>query len=288
MRILDQVRLGQFDVRPEIQASWDHYANCGVLNFNEAIPVEITNVYQWMTEEWPELNTNADQRARVWGQLEGLRPSFDNAWFGWRMSEIVTPKAMNRSFKLDARAIWAFDGGEDGGWAMILFERYDGRVCANHSWVLDLYHCSENGLDILWPDDLSEEEIEKQVGFVSVVFSPVVLAQSLMHCKNVVIEGQPLSPKRAKSFQRKHKTRPASFKTVKIEPVKTVIKRAGGVRGIGAEKAMHIVRGHFAEYTEEKPLFGKVTGRFFRPKHVRGNANIGVKPPDYSVQAPKK
>jgi hypothetical protein len=47
---------------------------------------------------------------------------------------------------------------------------------------------------------------------------------------------------------------------------------------------LHIVRGHFAEYTEEAPLFGRVTGRFFRSIHTRGNADLGVKKPDYKVK----
>jgi hypothetical protein len=71
--------------------------------------------------------------------------------------------------------------------------------------------------------------------------------------------------------------------------MKTVLRHAGGVQNIGARKAMHIVRGHFAEYTEERPLFGcpRNVGRFFRASHVRGDAKIGVKPAGYEVRAPK-
>ena len=43
-----------------------------------------------MTEEWPELNTTAAQRARVWDQLEGLRPSFDNPSHALAVGQLVS------------------------------------------------------------------------------------------------------------------------------------------------------------------------------------------------------
>lgn len=118
----------------------------------------------------------------------------------------------------------------------------------------------------------------------------MLLAQSLMHCKNVVVERKAKPPKLAKSFRRKHHgVAPATFHTVKIEPMKKVVRSAGGVEHLGIKKAMHIVRGNFATYTEEKPLFGypKNVGRFFRASHVRGDAKIGMKPASYEVRSPK-
>ena len=47
----------------------------------------------------------------------------------------------------------------------------------------------------------------------------------------------------------------------------------------------HMVRGNFAEYGADKPLFGKYTGRFWIPAHVRGKREEGqsVTPKDYVV-----
>jgi hypothetical protein len=47
--------------------------------------------------------------------------------------------------------------------------------------------------------------------------------------------------------------------------------------------ALHLVRGHFATYTEAAPLFGRQTGTFWRPAHTRGNAEHGVIEKDYEV-----
>jgi hypothetical protein len=127
------------------------------------------------------------------------------------------------------------------------------------------------------------------IAFIHQSTIPVLLAQSLMHCKNIVIARKPKPPKLMKSFRRKHHGAvPAAFHTVKIESMKKVMRSAGGIEHLGIKKAMHIVRGNFATYTEEKPLFGnaKNVGRFFRPSHVRGDAKIGMKPASYEVSKP--
>lgn len=49
---------------------------------------------------------------------------------------------------------------------------------------------------------------------------------------------------------------------------------------------LHVVRGHFASYTDDAPLFGKYTGTFWKPAHTRGSAEQGVVVKDYDVQAP--
>lgn len=50
--------------------------------------------------------------------------------------------------------------------------------------------------------------------------------------------------------------------------------------------SLHIVRGHFARYTPERPLFGKYTGTFWMPQHVRGSPTAGVVVKDYAVGPP--
>lgn len=46
----------------------------------------------------------------------------------------------------------------------------------------------------------------------------------------------------------------------------------------------HLCRGHFAEYTAEKPLFGKHVGRFWIPPHVKGKKERGEVIKDYRVE----
>lgn len=44
-----------------------------------------------------------------------------------------------------------------------------------------------------------------------------------------------------------------------------------------------LVRGHFKTYTEEAPLFGKLTGTFWVPSHARGDASLGLAEKDYNL-----
>ena len=46
---------------------------------------------------------------------------------------------------------------------------------------------------------------------------------------------------------------------------------------------VHLCRGHFKEYTNENPLFGKHVGRFWWQPMVRGDKKRGVLNKDYDV-----
>ena len=48
---------------------------------------------------------------------------------------------------------------------------------------------------------------------------------------------------------------------------------------------VHLCRGHFKEYSEEKPLFGKITGRFWWQPFARGNVKKGIVDKDYSIKS---
>src|SRR6266567_1480451 len=74
-----------------------------------------------------------------------------------------------------------------------------------------------------------------------------------------------------------------TFHTIDIEPSKQVLRTEGHISENGLARALHICRGHFAHYTAEKPLFGKYTGTFYRPMHIRGTAEQGISVKDYRV-----
>jgi hypothetical protein len=48
-------------------------------------------------------------------------------------------------------------------------------------------------------------------------------------------------------------------------------------------RGLHMVRGHYSTYSEDAPLFGRVTGTFWVPAHVRGTATEGVVSSEYRV-----
>lgn len=110
---------------------------------------------------------------------------------------------------------------------------------------------------------------------------------TLMHCKNVEVM------RKKRSFA----DRPAScsswrttYYTLEINPMKQILREEGQADIHGLQKALHICRGHFAEYGPEYgkgKLFGKLEGRYWIPQHVKGSAQQGIVQKDYRIVAPE-
>lgn len=73
------------------------------------------------------------------------------------------------------------------------------------------------------------------------------------------------------------------YRTLHIDPMKETLRREGRSEEVGLARALHICRGHFATYSEDAPLFGRYSGTFWKPQHVRGKASAGAVVKDYSV-----
>lgn len=116
---------------------------------------------------------------------------------------------------------------------------------------------------------------------------PMFLALSFMHCKNVAVTPKEVARDVAKRRRKAGLPSFVRYNVVDIEPMKAVLRADGGSDTDGVRRAMHICRGHFATYTEAKPLFGRVSGTFWVPAHVRGDRDSGVVASDYRVKGPK-
>jgi hypothetical protein len=112
---------------------------------------------------------------------------------------------------------------------------------------------------------------------------PAYLTLSFMHCKNVLTST--VEPDRRLYREReRHGLKPfLRYHTIDIEPMKRVLRTEGNIESTGLKRALHICRGHFATYSAERPLFGKVAGTFWIPSHVRGTSDEGVVVSDYRV-----
>ena len=110
-------------------------------------------------------------------------------------------------------------------------------------------------------------------------------AFSLLSCKNVSSVDVPQDWLPDAKWQRRQagKIKGLTFKTLKIDGLGSGPRSPSGEPS-GAHNSFHICRGNFAEYTAEKPLFGKYVGRFWRPSHVKGSKKVGVVEKDYSIE----
>lgn len=125
------------------------------------------------------------------------------------------------------------------------------------------------------------------INFIAGLIKPFLLSISFMHCKNVERREITQPPALNKKWERKHGRPLVRYHVLDIDPMKKVLRDEGRSAETGLKKALHICRGHFATYTEDAPLFGRLTGTFWKPQHVRGSATEGVVVKDYNVRAPR-
>lgn len=115
------------------------------------------------------------------------------------------------------------------------------------------------------------------------VLPPVLMAHSLLGCKNVTTEEHHPNPKIARAHQKRRGHGLTIFKTLKIAPTGGSSESGPGVSIGDGQTAMHLVRGHFKTFTPERPLFGSRVGTYWWSPMVRGNQDAGVVVKDYEI-----
>jgi hypothetical protein len=143
------------------------------------------------------------------------------------------------------------------------------------------------------PIDMNLESFQKVINgdrLIADMYSMTLLEMSLclLNCKNVITEkvdtirirtGKKLKNKKLGSMFSYHILNVVLPYKKKVYPDTTTV--------IGPKRVVriHFVRGHPKYYTKEKPLFGKLTGRYFWPSCVKGVGDFLKK--DYVVSINK-
>jgi hypothetical protein len=133
-----------------------------------------------------------------------------------------------------------------------------------------------------WADD-SERSADAMRSYMT-LFNPALLAVSFLHCKNVtLIDNKPDAPL-AKKYKLRHGIAPCSWKTLVIEPLKSILRNEGRSGEVGVQKALHICRGHFRDYREGRGLFGKYHQLVWMPSIVRGSKGEKAPPREIEIK----
>lgn len=103
---------------------------------------------------------------------------------------------------------------------------------------------------------------------------------SFLSCKNIAVEDVKPPKKLQKRRVKKKKLPMVSYKVLKV---KNVGKSSHGSSGGYWSNRIHLCRGHVREYSPDRPLFGKLFGRFWIPPHARGNKKLGTVQKDYAL-----
>lgn len=138
-------------------------------------------------------------------------------------------------------------------------------------------------------DDDMKSERELQSGLPYVFAKIALFGFSFVHCKNV--KQFSITEKHGPSAKwcRRMKVPSVEYKTLLIPGFTyegRIVNNDGTLGEVASEdRRMHIVRGHFATYTADRPLFGRAenVGKFWHPAHVRGNMKNGAVVKDYEV-----
>lgn len=102
----------------------------------------------------------------------------------------------------------------------------------------------------------------------------------LLSCKNIRRE---VRSTHAGLTKRQRKEIPCMDYHVLNVPLINRIASGEEVRGEGGKMPLSRVRGHFKNYTAERPLLGRHVGRWWWDDHATGNAAYGIVEKDYSV-----
>lgn len=116
------------------------------------------------------------------------------------------------------------------------------------------------------------------------VLPPLLLAHSLLGCKNVETEEHRPAGKLARAAVKRREKPLTTYKTLLIRPMGGRAEAEQRIALGNGHTALHLVRGHFKTFTAERPLFGTRVGTYWWSPNVRGSADEGVVVKDYKVQ----
>lgn len=120
---------------------------------------------------------------------------------------------------------------------------------------------------------------------------PAFQSIAFLHCKNAVVDEVEPPAKLSARHRREHGRPLLRFQTVRLEVPRSRHERHAS-NGTGDNRALHIVPGHFAHYGDCCPgthdahglLFGRLSGVYWMPQHMRGNPERGAVQTDYDLR----
>lgn len=150
---------------------------------------------------------------------------------------------------------------------------------------------SSRGAMLLLPyqAEMTEEQKQEAVIELEAAFLSLYFAICLLHTKNVIVKDEASPRTKHNRHATTNRTPQTRFKVLNITPLRQEVRRALVTDTTSSEikKALHLCRGHYRRYTEESKLFGKHTGIFWIPAHMRGSKEAGEIRKDYKVLSPK-
>lgn len=153
-------------------------------------------------------------------------------------------------------------------------------VTKDGEWVTSLLDFPENSVFIrgLGVDAARDE--------LTAMHKPVMLAVGLANCKNIAVDDMATRKERKSRRASKQRFSGTEYKVIRLPGAPS--NRIDGNVPTNRESRLHTVRGHFKTYTDENPLFGRLTGTWWWPPTARGNKKNGEIISSYKQSVPQK
>jgi hypothetical protein len=119
-------------------------------------------------------------------------------------------------------------------------------------------------------------------GWLNDLPTAALMSFSFIHCRNVeLIDNKRTIGSSGRPKIKRNNKPSVIFKTLKIEPIKKILKEQGDIKNKGLGVAFHLCRGHFKDYRNGGGLFGKHKDIFWWDDQWRGKKSIGTILKDY-------
>jgi len=136
-----------------------------------------------------------------------------------------------------------------------------------------------------WLDKVAKINNPEDIPIIAFdIAQTILLTFKLLSTKNIVTCRQDPPAKLQKS--RKKKGKPELFSWHELAMESKGVARNANNNMTGQLLPLHWVRGHFKEYTQDKPLFGNITGRYWWQPHLAGKETDRFVEKTYVVSTP--
>jgi hypothetical protein len=122
---------------------------------------------------------------------------------------------------------------------------------------------------------------ESETNALFLFMNPLILTLGLLNCKNVNTRVIPNSGAQKKKYRRVGSPNIVR-RTLVVKPAGAQYDDSGNKTG--QKMPWHMCRGHFKTFTDEAPLFGRITGTYWWNAQVRGKKNRGEVHKDYLIE----
>jgi hypothetical protein len=279
----------------ELLARWDDITSAQRHDLLEAQKIFVDDIARWYwsypSDDLSPLTVAHAMPPFPYTWLEWDRPRQDDIWPGLKMSArellpqtigclVLRDPPENGLVRVEFRiftdeAFWKARWGPNPSRQ---FCGLDGSICESTGEIVD--PTAFIGKEV--PADLKEQ----WAWFIQTTAQICITSFAFLQCTNVEARSITLPETRARRRQQQPALRGLRYHHLVVEPIRRKASAEAGESDVSIVRALHICRGHFADYREGKGLFGKLHGVFWVDAHVRGDATAGEVRKTYELKKP--